>query len=457
MTDLQPPAVPFRRWRAGVIGVALATHLGFCFLHYSPPTGDAAEYHALAVNLLTRHTFAVAGDSGAPTARRMPLFPVFLAGIYELTGLEHGASTAPVVQACLMVCNVALVIAVARRWFGEVPALFAGLLTCLYQAYLYLPTELLSENLYIPLLLAALWLLTRDAARPAWAFALAFVLLGLLVLTRANAVAVVPVAMIHAWKSLGGRRRAVRMVGLVACLLVPLIPWWVRNTITFGTPVLLATNGGWNLYLGHNPGYRQAPGLGAGTDFDVFDRLVREGMTEVEADRELRRRAVDFARSHPGQTLANLCRKTKTIFSVHTRQTWNLIAVSMVFFGLRAWCEPTGARRRKLIAALLCTAGILGWLVQVGTVFLAGRGLTGVGVSFGMVGLAAVAGFAIAVRRGGHPWLPAAIYFSQVAVGLVYIPVVRIRWGVDFIVIMYAAVALCALAGYRASRSGNTS
>ena len=42
-------------------------------------------------------------------------------------------------------------------------------------------------------------------------------------------------------------------------------------------------------------------------------------------------------------------------------------------------------------------------------------------------------------------------------VGLAYIPVVRIRWGVDFIVVMYAAVALCALAGYRAVRSGNTS
>ena len=294
-------------------------------------------------------------------------------------------------------------------------------------------------------------------ARPAWAFAPAFVLLGLLVLTRANAVSVVPVAVVYGWKSLGGPRRAVRMAGLVACLLAPLIPWWVRNTITFGAPVPLSTNGGWNLYLGHNPGYRQAPGLGAGTDFDVFDRLVREGMTEVEADRELRRRAVQFARTHPGQTLANLCRKTKTIFSVHTRQTWNLIALSLVFFGLLAWSKPDIAPRRRAVAGFLAAAGLVAWIMQAGTVFLAGRGLTGVGVSFGMVGLAAVAGFAIAVRRGSHPWLPAAIYFSQVAVGLVYIPIVRIRWGVDFIVMMYAAVALCALAGYRAVRSGNTS
>jgi hypothetical protein len=324
--------------------------------------------------------------------------------------------------------------------------LLAGVLVCFYQAHLHLPTELLSENLFVPLLLSVLYLLTHDTDRRLSVLAAAFALLGLLVLTRANAIVIVPFALIRAWRELRtSPSRLPRMAALIGCLLVPLAPWWVRNAVVFERPVWLSTNGGWNFYLGHNRRYRELPGLGAGTDYAIYDRLTRQGLTEPQVDRDLHRRGLSFATAHPGETFVNVCRKARVLFTTHTRQTWNFVAISSIFVGLVACCRGSGRSWRRVMGLILIGLGLVLWGVQIRSLFLAEQGLSGVGISFSLVGVAALAGLVVAWRRGQGHWLLPAVYFSQVAVCLVYIPIVRIRWSVDAIAIMYAAVAICAL------------
>lgn len=422
-----------------VIGLAAVVHLAFCFLHHVEPTGDAAEYHALAVNLATRGTFGLApsaGGSPEPTARRMPLYPLALAGLYAALGVEQGLSLAPVLQAGLMVLNVGLVIALARRFFGDGTALLAGVLTCFYHPCLLLPTELLSENLYLPLLLGTLYFLTRETSRPVAQQAVAFGLLGMLILTRANAVLLVPVAAVWVWRQKAGRRWW-RGPLLAGCLILPLVPWWARNASAFDRPVPLSTNGGWNFYLGHNPGYAINPGLGPGTDYAIFDRLRTDGLTEPQADRELFRRGWAFCREHPGKVVASTARKARVLFATHTRPTWTFVGIALIALGV--W------QRRRSTAAVCTAVGMAVWLWQIASCYRAGLGLTGLGFSFGLAGLTAAAGLIVSARHLREHRLLIAVYAAQVVAGVLFIPLVRIRWGVDPILLIYTAVGCMAL------------
>jgi 4-amino-4-deoxy-L-arabinose transferase-like glycosyltransferase len=435
----------FGGWRAGIIAGALVLHVAYSFLHYSEPAGDAAEYHGLAVSLATTGRYALPADAdqpASPTARRMPLYPLFLAATYSAVGPQQGLYGVPVVQALLMVCNVALVIALARRLFGEVTALLAGVLTALYQPFLYLPTELVSENAYIPLLLMCLYLLTWPAQGRRAATVAGFVVLGGLVLTRANALLIVPVAYLWAWRALGGQRR--RAAVLLLCTLgwiAPLVPWWARNAAVFHRFVALSTNGGWNFYLGHNEQYRHAPGLGEGTDFAIFDRLLAEGFSEPQADRELYARGVRFLCSHPGESIWNVARKAWAFFSVHTVRTWSFALLLIVLLGLLlAGPMSRGSPARRATGIGLMVAGCALWVSQIWWLRL-----VGVGISFGALGLAALAGMIIALRSRRDHWLLPAVYLSQTAAALAFIPIARIRWSVDAIAVIYAAVLLAAL------------
>lgn len=494
----------FSRWRALVLAAAVVLQGTFGFFKYDEPAGDALEYQALGVAMLDHHTFGLDADDpaapGTPTARRMPLYPLFLASLYAATGNDKNSYlvVAPV-QSLLMVCAIALLIAIARRFFGDGPALIAGVLGLLYQPYLfYLPTQMISETLYLTLLLLAAYLLTRRSVHRLTCLMGGFGMLGAVILTRANAVFLVPVALGWAWQTLsgvGGRWK--KMLLLLVCLSLPLAPWWARNAMTFDRFIPFSTNGGLNFYLGHNEGYRLSPDLSEGVDYAIFDRLVRGGYSEIEADRELYTRGLSYARSRPAETCANLLRKAIVVFSVTTLQTWNIACLILVVVGIRATrssrvtrglipgeheASPPPLKRRatrvkrratrggegdtrswgtrswatrsrsetllsRRAGTLLIVLGAVLWVAQAWIVLhFQGRGLAGIGISFGLLAVLAFIGLVIAFRRTCDHWILPALFIAQIAACLVYIPIVRIRWTVDFVVIMYAAVAIRAIA-----------
>jgi hypothetical protein len=440
----------YGRWRMAILVVALVFHAGLGLLKFHEPTGDAAEYHALATNLVGDGTFGYSrngsADSIRPTARRMPLYPLFLASLYRLAGGgENGYLVVAPVQSLLMVVNVALVMAIGRRLFGASVALMAGVLSLFYQPYLFhLPTRLISDSLYLTLILSGLYALLR-AEEGRWKLpTAAFFAFGLSIATRANGVLLLPILFVWGWLSIRHRPRRWAMMLLFAlCITLPLMPWWIRNAKAFDRFIPLSTNGGWNFYLGHNEAYAGNPGLGEGTDYAIFDRLLRDGRTEWEADRELYERGLAYARSHPWETVINVLRKAKVTFSVTTLRTWNLLCITAIIFGAVALRCPPGHSRRKSVGGALIAAGVVLWLIQAAYVFSAlDRGLAGVGVSFGLMGIVGLAGMVVAFRRGHNHWLLVGLYISQLAACLVYVPLTRIRWTVDFIVALYAAVAI---------------
>lgn len=123
--------------------------------------------------------------------------------------------------------------------------------------------------------------------------------MGLAVMVRPISLAVIP-AVALAWWMAGDRRRATRgVVALTVGVALCIIPWTVRNYIRMDSFVLLSTNTGDNLCIGHAPNATGA--FGANEWCATEHRFLDGPPAEIGADREKTRRAIDAIVDDPGR------------------------------------------------------------------------------------------------------------------------------------------------------------
>lgn len=223
---------------------------------------DEAEYLAAADWLAAGRGFAWHTQY---LWTRAPLYPLFLAAHIALFGRELGPIF--LTQSGLGLLNVGLVYALARQLGGGRGA--AGIAAML--AGLYFPLAaygqlLLSETLFLTLLLSAFLLLGRwaegwraaDGERSAgtWlALAGGGALLGLATLTRGLTLGFLPLVVgwlwLHAGSGRGQRmRRAIPAATLALAAAVVIGPWSIYASRAYGGLVLVDTTGAFNLLLG---------------------------------------------------------------------------------------------------------------------------------------------------------------------------------------------------------------
>ena len=252
-------------------------------------------------------------------ALRTPGYPLFLAACQ----FAFGPRVLPVrlAQAALGAWCVWLVARLTARvvgpettnhrngpGLGPVPLLAAGLAA--FDPYFVVTAALvLSEAVFIPLMLASLLGLAAlwpraDSTVPKswWLLALGTgISSGAAILVRPSWALFVPAMLLArvVWSGPGRRWHAVRGVVLVALgVVLVMAPWWVRNARIYGRFVPTALWAGASLYDGLNP---RATGA---SDMDGFMIAPDIWPLDEEAqDAELKRRAVAFARSHPGRSL----------------------------------------------------------------------------------------------------------------------------------------------------------
>lgn len=168
------------------------------------PSSDALEYHQLARNLLQWHCYCLFAP-GQPTTYRPPLFPLFLAGVYWLTGANplYGRLALSVVGAVTCV----LVSLIARDLFGRRAGLLAGLIAATYPQLVIYDAWLYSESLAVCLFVASCLAMMRASHKPpGWQWLLVGVLLGLAALTRPNGI--YALLAVLAWVALAVLKRA---------------------------------------------------------------------------------------------------------------------------------------------------------------------------------------------------------------------------------------------------------
>ena len=277
----------FARWLAAIAAAGLAVRLLYILVltPHLRGLGDAAYYHGLANALADGRGF-VEPTFGTATALHPPLFPLVLAAFSAL-GLDSYQAHR-VVVALIGTATIAGAGLVARQVAGERAGLIAAALAAASPVLISADGAVMSETLLGLLVVLAALLAYRLREQPSIKRAGALgVVIGLAALTRGEAILLL-VLLLPAL-----RRRHVLPV--IACCLIVLAPWTIRNLTTFEEPVPISTNEG-NLLAGANcdSTYR-------GRDIGSWDlRCVKPGPPEDEsqAGARLRSDGLDYAGDH---------------------------------------------------------------------------------------------------------------------------------------------------------------
>lgn len=371
------------------------------------PVYDAAAYAAIAANLEAGEGFTVGAGATQPSSNYSPGLPLFVAGLYELTGGTH-ERFARLVLALIGTLSVLFAYLIGRRLTTSVgtstcqgtfnsPAVAAGLIgagaVAVYPALLEYQGMPMGEPLAATLLsgavLAMLWAADRDR-RAAWL--LPGGLLGGLALVRPEYLAIACLLGLVVcarrarteWR-LGLAQAAILLAGVALVV----APWTVRNAVALDRFVPVSTGGGQVLFAGtympsggdpekvgaevveRHPGLF-APGAAARLRLEqILARLAASRYPALETDQALSRmgrdQLWDDLTAEPLELAGFLAAKVWRVWTYGARESmrvpgwkafhWTLLALGLLGLGLLA-------RQRRWEALL------------IGTIFLAITGLS---------------------------------------------------------------------------------
>ena len=349
-----------------ILALALVLRLGILVLGPDLALiGDAGDYdrHAQSIAAGDGYPDTVLAEPGSPTALRPPGYPFWLGAIYALSG--DSVEAARVAGALLGTLSVLLVLLIAGRLWDRRTALVAGGLAAVSPALVYVNGSLVSEQIFLPLMLGAVLvtLIAREAdgRRLLMLAGLAGALCGLAALTRVVGIVLVAAIAIGLW-----RRWSAIAVAAVAAVLV-VTPWVVRNNAVFDSFVPVATQEGFNLYgtynsTSYNDGnFRLPPRLP-----EVAPLFGREGWDESRISSELGRRAREFAFEHPRYVLR--------VAWLNVRRTLRLADQPMDTIEYEQLGVPAGMRTPLeigvVVMLLLAAAGAVSRRARVAPLFV---------------------------------------------------------------------------------------
>lgn len=211
---------------------------------------DAFDYDHAATSIASGEGWPYSRAPGRESAFRPPAYPVLLAGVYKVTGVEHGTKHERLVPARILgiligTLIVAMIFIVARQLWGRRVALLAMFGGAIYIPLILVGASVMSEPLFALLLLGALAAAIqhrRSTHRWRWVV-VSGVLAGLTCLTRANALVLLLPLGLAVWTV--RPRWSVRALAapalLVVLALVTVSPWTIRNAIVFDRFIPVST------------------------------------------------------------------------------------------------------------------------------------------------------------------------------------------------------------------------
>jgi len=203
-------------------------------------TNDTILYGDLAKNLIEHHVygFTVPGAAPRPTLIRLPGYPLFLAVCFVVFGVGKYQAVLWV-QLLIDLLTCSMMTGLARRLFGASAGLAAFWLAMLCPFTANYVGAALTETLSLFCIAAAFYGMERwrsagcGFGRWLWAVAAA---LACAVLLRPEqgllAAAVIPAMLWLAWRA-GGLRGTLPVLAAAVCIVLPLVPWAIRNERVF--------------------------------------------------------------------------------------------------------------------------------------------------------------------------------------------------------------------------------
>lgn len=260
---------------------------------------DEADYLGGARNIAEGNGYSL--DGKHPTAKRQPLYPLYLAAFFGMFG--PSVDSAMLANACALALLPMLAFFTASALFGERAAIVAAYL-CLLDPTLYFfgLGEAYAEVLFAVFLCAAmaLWLHARKErfGHPILTGVAAGLFFGAAALTRSGylvfpALVCLLEICFRQWRNL--RYSLV----LCAAALLCVAPWALRNEVRFGSPIVSCLNDGvtlWGAELAALDGHGDwvSP-----TQVSLSNAPIQEMPDEIARNRKARALALDTLRKIP--------------------------------------------------------------------------------------------------------------------------------------------------------------
>lgn len=266
---------------------------------------DTQGYVLLAQNLVAGSGYTYAGE---PTAFRAPGYPFLLAGLLKLFG-PHFVMVARWVQLLAGIAVSYFCSRIARILFDDTTAKLAFLVSLVFPTLVFFTSEILTETVTALFVTIFCWLLAREVARPALTNLLGMGLaVGCGSLFRPNVLSLTVAGLFGAVAARQTTRDRTPVALLPMVALLVLSPWIRRNQTTFGSSVLLSTQGGLNALVGAiDPEGRTQPGetelIRATLGFVPPQELETNSVSRraLGSEAEMNRRAWRLARRSWGQ------------------------------------------------------------------------------------------------------------------------------------------------------------
>ncbi len=257
------------------------------------------------------------GDWGPFPLFRAPVYPTLLGIVYSVFGPDLTA--ARMLNVVLQACNAWAVWRIGSAYFSAQAGVLAGLLMALNGMCIYFSCELVPACAEMLVATSVAWSslrLKRDSS--AATLAICGLAWGLAAITRPNFMLLfplVPILLIRA----NAMRAAVRTVGVWSlAALLPILPVTSANYLMSREFVLIATQGGVNLWIGNNPDATGAlavlPGYGntwqlEDAEFEA-ERETGKPLGPSEISAHYHRKAFAFMRENPAHAARLMIRKT---------------------------------------------------------------------------------------------------------------------------------------------------
>lgn len=327
----------FRARLAGIVLAAVGVRLVAAYFnrHY-PVQGDAAVYHIEAGFLAHGEGFRRA-FTDVPTAEHPPVHIMLLA-LFDLLG-AHGTAAQKALLGLVGGATVGMIGLLGRSIKDERTGLIAAAIAAVYPM-LWLPdAALMSET--TSMLAVVLVMLVAYRKRTIRTAILLGALIGLAALVRGELVLLLALLLLdrrHAWAA------------LLACVVV-LMPWTIRNALTFDRPVLISSNTG-GLLAGANCHATYYTSLIGAWEYRCLQH--RPPGDEAEADAGFRARGIRYARAHAGRVPLVAAVRLGRLLDVYRPWTQG------VFYQTQEGRNKTAARAGLLFYWALLPLGIAG-------------------------------------------------------------------------------------------------
>lgn len=309
-----PPQPPLdRRTRTAllaIVALGAVARIVWVVVAAERPEGlrDPGLYLILGEMVADGNGYAYPGEEGGVTAYYPPGYPLTLGAVGWLARLLpvelslFGLAVA--LNVVVSVATIAIVFELGRRLVSVPVGLVAAGIMALWPNVFFHTGVVLTETVFLFLLVLMLLvvLATPEVARAPgrWRMLATGVLLGMVGMVRPTSFVVAPVLLILWWPS--GVSTVVRRAAFVGgAVLLVVAPWTVRNAVRMDSFVLISTNMGDNLCMGHHPG---ATGVYSFADEHFCFAGLQSGERpefEIERQSETLDRAFTHMREDPAQ------------------------------------------------------------------------------------------------------------------------------------------------------------